>query len=169
MHAVSASARVLLNVTAVFDYGLDGSFDTIEILEVPDSHGRLHRLHRPSRRPIYFQLKSTTTWKMSGDEILWSMAAKDYIKLVAAGTPIVPAVLILLCLPPDEADWAAFDEESLLLRRCCYYTTVEGDLPEQVDTTRQIRIPRSNVLNVASLRNMLDMHSALFQPPTGGI
>lgn len=168
MYAVAAAARVLLNVTNVYDYGLDGSFDTIEILQCPDSHGKIHNIHRPMRRPIYFQLKSTTTWRMSGDEVLWSMAAKDYIKLAAVGTPIVPAVLILLCLPPEEADWAAFDEESLLLRRCCYYTTVQGELPVQVDTTRQVRIPRTNVLNVASLRRMLESHNALFQSPAGG-
>ncbi|MEF3133398.1 DUF4365 domain-containing protein [Rhizobium sp. 268] len=168
MYAVAAAARVLLNVTNVYDYGLDGSFDTIEVLQHPDSHGKIHNLHRPTRRPIYFQLKSTTTWKMSGDEILWSMAATDYIKLVAAGTPVVPAVLILLCLPTEQAEWATFNEESLLLKRCCYYTTVKGDLPAQVDTTRQIRIPRTHVLNEASLRRMLESHSALFPAPAGG-
>ncbi len=158
MHAVASAARVLLDITDVFDYGIDGKFDLIDVLDSRDSKGKTHRLHLPARCPISFQLKSSTKWRHDGEDVVWPIGGKDYNKLVSSGTHVVPVILILLCLPHDETNWASFSENELLLQRCCYYMTVEGQPLARIDTTKQLKIPRANLLNVVALRTMLEAH-----------
>ena len=167
MHALASAARVLLNVGDVFDYGLDGSFDTIDVLESKDSRNGIRRLFRPARAPRSFQLKSSTKWRDDGDDVLWSIAGQDYDKLVSAGTAVVPVYLILLCLPKEEAAWTSFSEAELLLKHCCYYMSVTGVPLRQTDTSKQLRIPRANLLNAVSLKSMLDAQRVRIQQLEG--
>ncbi|MBB5577817.1 hypothetical protein GGD50_006472 [Rhizobium paranaense] len=84
------------------------------------------------------------------------MKSKAYNKLAGRGPGAVPAILILMCLPDNEDQWMGFSEDSLLLRKCCYFTTVTGPRIESENTTRQISFPRRNLLNVSSLTTILD-------------
>ncbi|MGO8224746.1 DUF4365 domain-containing protein [Rhizobium ruizarguesonis] len=158
MHAVAATARVHMTMGGSFDYGIDGSFDLIDVVDSVDRRGKVRKVHRNARCPISFQLKSSTKWKIAGDDILWPMESNDYNKLVYEGTHIVPIILILLCLPKSESEWADFSEDALALKKCCYFAVLRGEPIPQHDTTRQIRIPRSDLLNGTKLRDMLETH-----------
>lgn len=156
IHAVAAAARVHLTMTQEFDYGFDGAFDLIQEDSVNDGNGNIRIDYVKAGFPIEFQLKCSWTWKTDGDDIVWSMKSKAYNKLARRGTKALPAKLILMCLPAEELHWVLFDEESLLLKKCCYYTTIAGEPLKNENSTKQIRIPRANLLNAASLATMLE-------------
>ncbi len=155
MHAVSSTARVWMSMKDEFDYGFDGQLDLIADERVePD--GRRHLVK--AGYAIDFQLKCSQTWNQSGGDIVWSIKSSAYNKLAGRGPGAIPGVLILMCLPPDETQWAEFSEDSLLLRKCCYFTTISGPRLENDNSTKQIKIPRSNLLDSSSLLNMLEQN-----------
>ncbi len=139
---------------AEFDYGFDGSFDLIEENEYQD--GETTRTdYIKAGFPIEFQLKCSSDWRIEGAEVIWSIKTRAFNKLARRATDAVPALLILMCLPDSEHEWVVADEDSMLLKKCCFYTTIEGPPVPNNNSTRQLRIPRSNLLSPTSLSSML--------------
>lgn len=119
------------------DYGVDGT-----IRQVTNRGSRLltHGF------ALDFQLKATTTWEQTGDEIVYDLAAKTYNDLaVRNSVRAIPLLLIVFCLPPEESEWLEVTEAFLQLRKCCYWTWIAGSETENVATQR-IRIPRQQRL-----------------------
>ena len=146
IHAVAGCAGVNFSLGAEFDYGIDGTFRPVSI--------------RGSRRietgfPLDFQLKCTVNWAHEGTDVAYSIKSKTYNDLVTRDPESVGAILILLCIPPEQGHWAEFNEEYLTLRRCCYFLTLNGDAVENEESTKKILIPRANVLNAQSLLGLL--------------
>ena len=158
LHALAAEARVLVEMNGTFDYGLDGYFDLVKILPMRHKDGSVVRDHSPALYPIYFQLKSSINWKIENDHIVWSMESRAYNKIIAAGTPVAPVILILLCLPSDLAKWSDFSEGSMMLQRSCYWASVTGEPITNLKSKKKLFIPRKNLLNPAALTTMLEGH-----------
>lgn len=148
IHAVAGCAGVNCLIDArSFDYGIDGTFRPISI--------------RGTRRvetgfPLDFQLKCTLNWSFEGDDVAYSIKTKTYNDLVTRDPDGVGVVLVLLCIPAEKEGWAEFTEESLTLRRCCYFNLLSGHPEENENSTKKILIPRTNVLDATSLQSLLN-------------
>ena len=146
IHAIAGRAGVNLLLTREFDYGFDGTFR-----EVIVRGGR----RVESGFPLDFQLKCTTNWRHEGDLVAYNIETKTYNDLVTRHPLGVGAVLILLCIPPEEESWVEFSEEAMMLRRCCYYSVLSGDPVPNENSKKRISIPRANVLSADSLRDLI--------------
>jgi Domain of unknown function (DUF4365) len=67
-----------------------------------------------------------------------------------------PRILVVLVLPENESEWMSQTEESLIIRRCAYWTSLRGAEPTTAHTTVRIMIPRTNVFSVQSLELLMD-------------
>ncbi|WP_018066488.1 DUF4365 domain-containing protein [Martelella mediterranea] len=146
VHAVAAAARVNLRMGQEFDYGFDGQFEGVV---------QRGTRHVNDGYPLDFQLKCSWTWKADSSDIIWSIKTKTYNDLVTREPEAVGAILVLMCLPPNENDWFAISEESVLLRKCCYFTTLVGPPTSSENSTKQIKIPRTSILNADNLADAL--------------
>ena len=147
VQAVAAKAGVNLS-TRVHDYGVDGTFHPIRII-----NGR----RAEAGFPLDFQLKASKNWEMNENQIVYDLEVKTYNDLIHRGSTsrAVPCILILLCLPENPQEWLELSEEQLLLRKCSYWHHVTGDLTENTETIR-IRIPQAQRLTSESLLALLE-------------
>ena len=145
----AVAARAGLNIgSPQLDYGVDGTF------------GRIHTVAgRRLQSGIYvdFQLKSTFKWRTIGADVSYDLEAKTYNDLINRNerSKTVPLLLILLCLPRNTAEWLEITEESLVIRRCCYWALVTGE-PTRNKRAKRIKIPKSQVLTPDALNRLLD-------------
>ena len=126
-----------------YDYGVDGTFSKIQII----GNRRLETGFK-----VDYQLKATINWQMESDKIVYALEAKTYNDLVERNrrARVAPLILILLCRPKNEREWLKNDEECLLLKKCCYWTTIPGN-PTENQSKAVIRISRDNVLTPSAL------------------
>ncbi len=129
--------------------------------------GILRRLKRYRERRCYgpfsidFQLKATVDWQCDGESVRYDLKADTHNLLVQHNNEYVsnsrgaPLLLILLCMPREPDDWIGLSEDELLLRRCCYWALLTGELTSNTATTR-IQIPRSQALTPESLLKLFD-------------
>ncbi|RFB90369.1 hypothetical protein B5K11_19950 [Rhizobium leguminosarum bv. trifolii] len=146
IHAVAGSAGVNCSIDRAFDYGIDGTFRPVAI--------------RGNRRiengfPLDYQLKCTTNWQHEGSDVAYNIKTKTYNDLVGRDPEGLGVVLLLLCVPEEQNQWAEFTEDFLTLRRCCYYKILSGQTVENEESTRKILIPRANVLTADTLNQLL--------------
>lgn len=131
-----------------FDYGVDGSFHPIKKVnnELVNSGFNLD-----------FQLKASMDWQIDGSHVIYDMKANAYNKIADRNNEerAIPKILILLCLPSISSEWVAINEEQLILRKCCYWDRLKGDLTANTSSVR-IRIPRCQQLTTESLLTLLD-------------
>ena len=150
VQAIAGGAGLNLKLeynTREFDYGVDGTFHPIK---------KIRETLVESGFPLDFQLKASTNWKSNSTHIVYSIKARAYNKIVDRNNQggAIPKILILLCLPKDTIRWLENTEDQLLLRKCCYWERLTGDLTDNVDEVT-IRIPRSQYLSVTSLIQLL--------------
>jgi hypothetical protein len=144
----ATAARAGVNIGNTYlDYGIDGTFCRIQV--------------RGKRRfdsgfKIDYQLKASTNWKLEDDHIVYDLEAKTYNDIVNRSEEgrAVPLILILLCLPKNSSEWLMSSEDHLLMRKCCYWTTLNGTQTTNVGTIR-IRIPRGQLLTPDALNVLL--------------
>jgi hypothetical protein len=104
------------------------------------------------------QIKATTNWIEEREHLVYDMKVEAYNKLIThLGS--TSCILILFRLPINEADWLRLDEESLLLKNCCYWMYLEGQRSSNKSTVR-IRIPRKHLFTPDSVNNLLDRITA---------
>lgn len=103
---------------------------------------------------IDLQFKASVNWHLDGDSVIYDLEADAYNRLVfRRHNSALPCVLIVYCLPRDDAQWLAVCEDDLVLRKCCYYYLVEG--PESSNArSKRIRIPRGQLLTPDSLAQL---------------
>ena len=101
---------------------------------------------------IDFQLKATTNYILSGNEILYDLRVEDYNRLVREDD--LPRVLILYLMPSDNSQWLIQSQSELCLRECAYWVCLMGEpLSRNVSTVR-VSIPIANVFDRNGLQNM---------------
>jgi hypothetical protein len=143
-------AGVNLSAERTHDYGVDGSFRAVVLL--------------PPRRvesgvSVDFQMKATTNWEYDGADIAYDLEAKTFNDLARRDANVTTCILILLCLPKLPAHWLTGDEDQLVLKHCCYWTTI-ADAPTTNSATKRIWIPRSNTLTAVSINAILSAERA---------
>lgn len=148
VQAIAAKARVNLALRErSHDYGIDGTFHQV-------SYRDGHR--KESGFSLDFQLKASIRAAVNGQHVAYDLDAKTFNFLVerAARKNTCPAILILLVLPQDPVDWLALSEEQLVLKRCCYWTTIPRAVTSNASSKRII-IPRSRQLTPEKLTSLI--------------
>ena len=148
IHAIAGSAGVNLHVGREFDYGFDGTFRPV--------------IFRKNRRvesgiPVDFQLKCTTKWTYEGAEVAYNIETKTYNDFVSRLPAEIGCVLILLCVPEDDSQWVDVKEQHMILKHCCYFSSISGTPTGNEESTKKILIPRSNLLTALALRELLEV------------
>lgn len=105
-----------------------------------------------ARPQIDVQLKSTSAPDLKGDVLHFRLSRKNYNDLV--GPRQNPAILAVLELPSDPAEWLNCDAERLILRRRLWWISLEGNPPLQAGS-RTVRIPQSQFLTPDSLKDLI--------------
>jgi hypothetical protein len=147
IHALTAKAGVNLSLGDRHDYGVDGQFRPVQVRD-----GR----HVNSGFNLDFQLKATTAWELDThtDSIIYDLEAKTYNDLAGRDPEAEGIVLIVLCLPPNTDHWLEANHEFLMLKNCCYWYRIDGELTNNT-TTKRIYIPRANLLTAEEVRKIL--------------
>jgi hypothetical protein len=110
----------------------------------------------PRRPALDLQLKATTDLAEAQDGFRrFRLRIKNYNDLrVETQTP---RLLVVLDLPQDEAQWMTVTTEELVLRRRAYWVSLQQGHEEAVrQETVTVRIPEGNVLDVATLRTLME-------------
>ena len=143
---VSAKAGAQYMTPDGAEYGTDGSISRVTIL--PDGS------FSNTGWTFHCQLKATINWIEQEDHIAYDMDPDAYNKLVTwEGNS--PCLLILLRLPSNEQEWLNLDEESLILKNCCYYKHLIGSRTDNTSSIR-IRIPRNQLFTPEAVNFLLD-------------
>ena len=129
------------------DYGIDLSLRQV--------------VHRGSRwreagPTLDVQLRSTTGATLTADHIVYDLDADTY-KLLRRSTLSSPAVLVLLVLPSDRAEWVHHTEDRLELRRCGYWLSLRGQPATANTSSVRIQIPRVNQFTPAVLERIMEL------------
>lgn len=134
----------------VYDYGVDGQFSF-----VVSRNGRLV----VSGYPLDYQAKVTVNWSSLDEHIIYDLEAKTYNDMVSRTPSETTLILILLCLPKSQTEWHGTCADETVLRHCCYWHIVSGELTSNTSKVR-IRIPSTNVLTPATLNELLASEKA---------
>ena len=107
------------------------------------------------RPALDLQLKATTVFRENKDNSLsYRLPIKNYHDLQVATQ--TPRLLVILELPKDEALWMSVTDQELVLRHRAYWLSLQQNYEEVNDReTVTIHIPMQNVLDVATLRDLM--------------
>lgn len=118
------------------DYGVD-----ISVRRIKSRNGK------PTDVGAVFdcQLKASINWSLESSNVVYDLEAEAYNKLAwRRSESSTPCILVVLCLPRDESEWVNLSEEELLLRKCCYWTYIDG-APVANKRSVRIRIARNQL------------------------
>lgn len=107
----------------------------------------------PPFAEFQFQAKSTSVERLSDGAIRFPLPVGNQRDLAVRST--VPRILIVMLLPADESEWLAQSEDELCMRKCAYWTTLEGQDPSENRSTITVRIPLGNVFDVGAARRWM--------------
>jgi hypothetical protein len=147
LHAVASRAGLICEVTGRHsdDAGVDA------VLRV---RGRLAQDSILTQFTADVQLKATRQPPvLENDRFQYRIKRKNYDDLRSTMTG-APQLLIVLYLPDDETQWLEHDEDRLLARKCAYWGSLR-EAPEIDQGSQVISIPKSNVLSVDGLRDLM--------------
>ncbi|MCB9500581.1 MAG: DUF4365 domain-containing protein [Deferribacteres bacterium] len=110
-----------------------------------------------------FQVKSTTNWKLDGDEIKYQLRSKNYNDIISrnieGGTQLI---LILMCLSKKTDDWIVFNETQINFSSCFYwYHTDSTVLLPNENSSKLIQIPTSNKLTNKTFNELVNNYSIM--------
>lgn len=151
IYAVAGMAGVGLGLRNVNDYGVDGQFDPVVI--------------RGTRRvisgfPLPFQAKSTVDWEIKDGHVVYDLESKTYNDIVSRTEAEATLLLVLLCLPKIATDWHSVTSDATTLRNCCYWHHFRGDLADNENSTKRIKIPTGQLFAPESLKELLASEKA---------
>jgi len=143
VHAVAARNRFKLGEWTVDDGCLD-----VTIAAEGTLGGGKYEAPR-----VDIQLKCTSRAAVVKDEFIsWQLERDHYSKLIAS--KIIPHLLVVLVLPPNEKDWLDHSADQLILRRCAYWVKTTG-MPAIAKPTSTVRLPRTQVFSPEQLKAIL--------------
>lgn len=102
---------------------------------------------------IAFQAKATSRDILEAEWVVIDLPIKNYNDL--RKTTAVPRFLIVLVLDVDDTQWLSQSEDDLTMRRCAYWTTLQGEPEAPNKTSIRIRLPRKNVFDVTALQDLM--------------
>ena len=147
--AIGAKAGYSVDLDRPHDYTVDGTFHEIIIFE---------NQRNESGYSIDFQLKASKNCIIENDYIKYDFDAKTYnyfIRRVNSRNS-TPFILILLVLPDNPEEWLNITEESLILKRACYWYKMEKQEPTSNQNSKRICIPKNQLLTPESLKELFN-------------
>lgn len=100
---------------------------------------------------LSLQLKASVNWTLEPAHVTFDLEADAYNRLVFQNAnATIPCALVLCCLPPDPAQWMSVCEDDFIIRKCCYFHFIEGEVTNNT-ASKRIRIPRTQLLTPESL------------------
>lgn len=105
---------------------------------------------------IGLQLKATSGLGLpdSNGDFRFDLPVKNYNRLVAVSQ--IPRYLVVLILPDNRGEWLSVDVDAMVLRKCCYWVSLEG-LPKRDNlATVRVMIPSVQIFDVAALITLID-------------
>jgi Domain of unknown function (DUF4365) len=146
VQAIAAQAGVSVSYFSI-DYGIDGTFRSIS--------------NRGSRLVVDgfgldFQLKASINCIIEPEHIVYDLDVKNYNDLIDRqfSNRRIPFILLLKVLPTDQSEWLTATEDCLTLNGGCYWTSLSGELSNNIKTVR-IRISRRQFFSPTALQWML--------------
>lgn len=143
--AVAHRAGLNISLSSEFDYGIDGNFRDVKIF----GNRRAETGYN-----IDFQLKATINAEVLDDCIKYTIEAKNYNDLVNENVG-TPRILILLRVPSDKSEWLNISENETILKNCAWWCSLYGQEPTHNNSSKTIRIPRNQILDVDSLQKIM--------------
>jgi Domain of unknown function (DUF4365) len=134
---------------------LDG--DGVDLLMFArDEHGFV-------RSPRVEAQVKTTQQLPEGDPIRFDLRRKNHAELIDTSWQ-VPRILIVVFVPAVRDDWVDCSPEQLRLRHVGYWCSLRGQPATANSDAVRIRLPRSNLLDAAAVRGIMDRVRAGQQP-----
>lgn len=135
VRAIAAKAGVSIQLFAR-DWGLDGSFQTVQRVQ-----GGLIT----SGHPVDYQLKATELWEVRDGRVIYDLDIRAHNTLAERtirhhSEGANACVLLLYCLPDDPEAWLHVTEDSLILKKCCYWHVIDAT-PSKHTSSVRVRIP----------------------------
>ena len=118
-----------------------------------DLHIKAGGLRRPS---LDLQLKATTKLSENVDgDLRFRLPMKNYRDLRVQTQ--IPRLLVVLELPEDTVRWMTVTDEKLILRRRAYWLSLQNGHEDVMgQRTVTVYIPKDQVLNVDTLRDLME-------------
>jgi hypothetical protein len=104
---------------------------------------------------LEFQLKCQSNDDGSRTHLAYALAMKNYDDLRDPEVH-VPRILVVCCVPENVSDWLQEDAEATALRRCAYWLSLRGFPAVPNETTRSVRLPRSQLFCTTALREIME-------------
>ena len=118
------------------------------------SEGRIATDSLFEQTQLGLQLKATACDPPIDDTIAFPLPIKNYDDL--RGLHVIPRLLVVFLLPIDANHWLDHQiEQHLSTRRCGYYLNLYGEPAVENATNKTVHVPRTNVLTVDSLTNLM--------------
>ena len=106
------------------------------------------------KRPkIDFQVKCTSLDVLKSDHLAFPLKLKNYEDFRA--DRLNPIILIVVLLPELESEWLSQSEDQLVMRRCGYWLSLQGQpaIPNSSQVT--VRLPRTQQFGVEQLNGLM--------------
>lgn len=126
------------------EYGIDGTIQHVR--KLPNGKFTNTGWH------FDCQLKATIDWIERPDAIVYDLDVDAYNKLVGWEGSL--CILVLFRMPKNEDEWLYVNEQSLLLRNCCYWKRLRGQTSTNSRSVR-IEIPRVNLFTPDTVNSLL--------------
>lgn len=149
-----------------------GSFARYKLEKVPQENdaGTDYRLIKQIERNgsvcdmggvLDFQVKSTQRWNADREFIRYKLNSKNYNDIISRNKyGQIPIILILMCLHDHEKRWIEFHDQEIIFRKNMFWFHTDSiDLLENENSTKTIKIPRNNRLNVESFAELVENYS----------
>jgi hypothetical protein len=148
--AIAAEAGLNISLGSELDYGVDVTVG--QVTDVTDALGVRRRIE--TGLDLKLQLKSTTNCRSNATHIQYDCEAPAYNKIVIQNLRGAnPVLLVVFCMPTARADWLEVSEDTLTLRKACYWYYLRG--PQTTQTSQVINIPRNQLFTPAALRGII--------------
>jgi hypothetical protein len=148
--AVAAKAGYDCGNCQKHDYGIDLEINPIEI----GDEGERYTYGMPLR----VQAKASYGVDLSHDDFIkFNLRARNYNILARDTGRGPPSILVLYCMPPEDHDWLSIEENHTTLKHCGYWASLRGKDLTRNTSTIGIKIPRAQVFNESSLKQIMEM------------
>ena len=109
----------------------------------------------PPRRPkLDLQVKSTGNASGSEAAIHYPLKRKNYEDLILSDL-LTPRILVLVIVPQAPVDWLLASTDSLILRHCAYWVSLNGQPATTNESTVTVQVPRANLFDVGALIRLM--------------
>ena len=130
------------------DYGMDVRINDNE-------YNQENKTYELTGFGIDVQLKSTVTYQINDDKIIYDLRVKNYNDLIKTNCGS-PRILALYCLPKDKNEWIYSDEKKLILNGSMYWYSLKGLPHSKNKENHRIYIPKNQLFNEKTLKILMN-------------